>query len=263
MTNQERNLGNFSVDEFQDRYIVLGSIGQGDYGEVFKVTDTILNRVLAMKITSSNNSMLINNADEEASTLELLEEKFGKYTPCIVNVVNYGSVSNDIIEILNLDTKMDDDYGEEIITVFLTMPLLRFDSEILYSPDMEFELIMTLTLLNQARWKHNDIHPGNIGYIEVDYTRVYNINGIEYIVTDSRLPIIIDWTEYMGTRLPSEPIGDLHRLSRYVFQEPTLYPALSHNDGLKAIMSNHFISLRERHISFNTTVKYFEPIKIS
>jgi len=255
------NVGKLTIKDFEERYEVLGPIGNGDYSEIFKILDKSRDKVLAMKITASSSSEIINASDEESSTLILLHKKVGMYTDCFPTIYDYGQIDSEIADILKLSVSdyEDEEEDEEPIVIFLTESLVNIPpNDFVYPLEMKFELIMSLYIMNENDFYHEDIHRWNIGYIEVDYERVYNINGKQYVVNHKYLPIILDWAMYIGSRLLGEAEGDLARLESFIFRETIDELYLNENKGLESIESKYFNSLRNNQ-STAKTVKYFDP----
>ncbi|VEN44407.1 unnamed protein product [Callosobruchus maculatus] len=153
-----------SGDILQDRYKILGTLGEGTFGKVVKVKDIEMDHSMALKI--------IKNVEKyrEAAKLEInvLEKLADKDPDCI-----------------HLCVKMLDwfDYHGHMCIAFEMLGLSVFDflKDNSYQPypldqvrHIGYQLCYSVKFLHENKLTHTDLKPENILFVDSDYDLVYN-----------------------------------------------------------------------------------------
>ncbi|XP_025829000.1 dual specificity protein kinase lkh1 isoform X2 [Agrilus planipennis] len=151
-------------DVLQDRYKILGTLGEGTFGKVVKVKDIDIEHIMALKI--------IKNVEKyrEAAKLEInVLEKLGDKDP----------------ESLHLCVRMLDwfDYHGHMCIAFEMLGLSVFDflKENNYYPypldqvrHIGYQLCYAVKFLHDNKLTHTDLKPENILFVDSDYDVVYS-----------------------------------------------------------------------------------------
>ncbi|CAH1183439.1 unnamed protein product [Phaedon cochleariae] len=151
-------------DLIQQRYKILGTLGEGTFGKVVKVKDLEMVHVMALKV--------IKNVEKyrEAAKLEInvLEKLADKDSDCA-----------------HLCVKMLDwfDYHGHMCIAFEMLGLSVFDflKDNNYQPypidqvrHIAYQLCYSVKFLHDNKLTHTDLKPENILFVESDYDLVYN-----------------------------------------------------------------------------------------
>ncbi|XP_060525217.1 probable dual specificity protein kinase madd-3 [Cylas formicarius] len=162
--DQEGHLVYRSGDILQDRYKILGTLGEGTFGKVVKVKDLEMDHSMALKI--------IKNVEKyrEAAKLEInVLEKLAEKDP----------------ECVHLCVKMLDwfDYHGHMCIAFEMLGLSVFDflKDNNYQPysleqvrHIGYQLCYSVKFLHENKLTHTDLKPENILFVDSDYELVYN-----------------------------------------------------------------------------------------
>ncbi|KAJ3640771.1 hypothetical protein Zmor_027314 [Zophobas morio] len=162
--DEEGHLIYRSGDILQDRYKILGTLGEGTFGKVVKVKDIEMDHSMALKI--------IKNVEKyrEAAKLEInvLEKLADRDPDCI-----------------HLCVKMLDwfDYHGHMCIAFEMLGLSVFDflKDNNYQPypldqvrHIGYQLCYSVKFLHDNKLTHTDLKPENILFVDSDYELVYN-----------------------------------------------------------------------------------------
>ncbi|KAK9688043.1 Protein kinase domain [Popillia japonica] len=153
-----------SGDVLQDRYKVLGTLGEGTFGKVVKVKDLEMDHSMALKI--------IKNVEKyrEAAKLEInVLEKIADKDP----------------ECIHLCVRMLDwfDYHGHMCIAFEMLGLSVFDflKDNNYQPypldqvrHIGYQLCYSVKFLHDNKLTHTDLKPENILFVDSDYDVIYN-----------------------------------------------------------------------------------------
>ncbi|XP_018576289.1 probable serine/threonine-protein kinase dyrk2 isoform X3 [Anoplophora glabripennis] len=162
--DEEGHLIYRSGDILQERYKILGTLGEGTFGKVVKVKDLEMDHSMALKI--------IKNVEKyrEAAKLEInvLEKLADKDPDCV-----------------HLCVKMLDwfDYHGHMCIAFEMLGLSVFDflKDNNYQPypldqvrHIGYQLCYSVKFLHDNKLTHTDLKPENILFVDSDYDLVYN-----------------------------------------------------------------------------------------
>ncbi|CAH1103080.1 unnamed protein product [Psylliodes chrysocephalus] len=151
-------------DVLQDRYKILGTLGEGTFGKVVKVRDLEMDHIMALKI--------IKNVEKyrEAAKLEInvLEKLADKDPDCI-----------------HLCVKMLDwfDYHGHMCIAFEMLGLSVFDflKENSYQPypldqvrHISYQLCYSVKFLHDNKLTHTDLKPENILFVDSEYEVLFH-----------------------------------------------------------------------------------------
>lgn len=162
--DEEGHLIYRSGDILQDRYKILGTLGEGTFGKVVKVKDVEMDHSMALKI--------IKNVEKyrEAAKLEInVLEKLADKDP----------------DGAHLCVKMLDwfDYHGHMCIAFEMLGLSVFDflKDNNYQPypldqvrHIGYQLCYSVKFLHDNKLTHTDLKPENILFVDSDYDLVYN-----------------------------------------------------------------------------------------
>ncbi|XP_050304693.1 serine/threonine-protein kinase Doa isoform X2 [Anthonomus grandis grandis] len=162
--DEEGHLIYRSGDILQDRYKVLGTLGEGTFGKVVKVKDLEMDHSMALKI--------IKNVEKyrEAAKLE-------------INVLE--KLSDKDPDSMHLCVKMLDwfDYHGHMCIAFEMLGLSVFDflKDNNYQPypleqvrHIGYQLCYSVKFLHDNKLTHTDLKPENILFVDSDFDLVYN-----------------------------------------------------------------------------------------
>jgi CDC-like kinase len=162
--DEEGHLIYRSGDILQDRYKILGTLGEGTFGKVVKVKDIEMDHSMALKI--------IKNVEKyrEAAKLEInvLEKLADRDPDCV-----------------HLCVKMLDwfDYHGHMCIAFEMLGLSVFDflKDNNYQPypldqvrHIGYQLCYSVKFLHDNKLTHTDLKPENILFVDSDYELIYN-----------------------------------------------------------------------------------------
>lgn len=198
--DQEFDQEPLTIDEFNKYFTNVNFIGQGSYGNVYECVDDTQSRICALKIVPANNYRMSISFEEETDKACKIWDLFHKYIDTLHPVWYRGYIDRKIMDDPNLDLvleKDEDDDDDDVVVSYMTMPLIddpdKASISVRDTVDIYFEIVISILFLNGNNYQHNDLNRGNILFRQVDYDRVYTVNGKKYIVKTRHQPVFIDW----------------------------------------------------------------------
>ena len=162
--DEEGHLVYSNGDVIQDRYKILATLGEGTFGKVVKVKDSLKNEILALKIIKNVKKY------REAAKLEInVLEKLAKYDPrakyrCVpmLDWFDYHGHMCIVFEILGssvFDFLKDNNY--------VPYPIEQVRQ-------IGYELCYAVKFMHDNRLTHTDLKPENILFFDSSYDLIYD-----------------------------------------------------------------------------------------
>ena len=271
------------IGHLNHRYTLLDYLGEGSFGKVYKVVDKGTDRVVVMKlvalqsdedITSEvvNGCLLTSLTTSTSSVIQIINiaivdiyPVFGGFSRKLVPYTSPEVSPDELVSLEGIDFRLP--RQRYISGLMITLPLLEGPLQELGLDRHEalgalFELLVVLVLLRSLNLAHKDIYEPNVLYQEVDYDRLYTINGTRYMVRSPYLPVLIDFGK--SIRNPTEYKDDWRDLFFYFRRN------VGHVEGLEGIrdgersvlLSHHFDHLKEIQLEGGDSVKVFSPLTL-
>lgn len=272
--------------DINNRYTVLNKLGEGSFGRVYRVVDNHTNDVVSMKIlpvkkeyslTEATHGCRISQTVNISPSLVYpinigLVKEFPVHDPVTNKLISYRQDKKITLKKKKFKLFPDNPHVEGLVLIYPLLYLSSFGENYEDLKDFIFEMAVAIIALQSIRLTHNDIYLDNILYKRSDETRLYTVDGIQYLVKSKSVPVLIDY----GQVLPFEDIDESLKLIRkYDFRAlrdlvvKTTVRSLKRKDqillgevewGPGMISSEFFSPLRNRVITGGETLKVFEPI---
>lgn len=170
-----------SNEYFLDRFTLIERLGSGSFGSVNKYYDKVENMDVAIK---SGNI----NIDE--IKIGCIATQLQVYTNSLNYYLGFMFIRDDTHnDTRNKYNKYDDN------NVLLVMPVNEpnYGMNVTVN-DLAFEFMIALYVAFRiGNFSLQDINNSNITYRKVNYSRLYKINDVNYIVNSEYIPVIIDY----------------------------------------------------------------------
>lgn len=216
---------NFSVDDVDyfdmEEVKVTHLLGDSTH-HVFKVTHLSSKRALAMKVVVVDK---YTNGLKEVKILRQLENMGLKLsTDGIPDLIDSGRLKKEDLKILNAYTgdnpikvKESERIFVYLMPVYDTLPDSFFEGEYMIEErfDVYLEILILFVVLHKFRVIHGSVGDDQILFKQVDYDRIYDLHGVEYVAKFKYTPVLIDWEDaHFGDDGQFNDLADLKGLFR-------------------------------------------------
>src|SRR3989338_5160703 len=202
------NVGNVTIDAFNERYQFIDRLGSGGSGHVIRALDQTTQELVAIKLVEVD--------DDKEVKISCLLDELRPYTDSLLKIYVYGHIEDAPTIVTSFLKHIK---WPPRILHFLIGPI--YSSEVSFTIEQHveviFEILYAVMVLNRSGLEHRDLHAANIVYQKVDYKRQYTINDRIYICENVYIPIIIDFGEAEYISPATEFTDDAYSLAAGMF----------------------------------------------